>query len=639
MTMKRNLRMMMMGLSLFLTLPVRIWAEPSGAWRSATWFPAGPGGSMAVRDGYVWIINGWTRGDAILVFDAQAPDTPRFVSGLPGRGYLYLRGGTFHGDVFYVPATWFSVMVVDVSDMTRPHMTRNLFLNFPGGDAECLDVDGDRLYVGGRGGGLRIFDVSQPGAPMLVAWAPQFAETMVQIVVSGHRMVLRPRRGEAILATVTNDEILEQSRLRLGGHVRLLGSALYESTRRELIVHDVSAMDEPEASVRIPGVSPVGMPAPDRMLMRGPEAALTLFDVSNPLKPVPLNTIRLPDDVTAGQMAVDGDILYVMDSGRYSLRIFDLSGDEAAQPLGERFIMRNAGNLALGSDGYVFLSHAQGGLTTVLTMDADSRGPTDFAARLAHSGEGFRLHDTHNAAAVVRIGNYLLSGDGVVDVSDPLAPVMIHPRTRAAADIAVRGDLAALAQGDRLTLLDVSQLPQRVVLGEYRPGHDGDHFAGVALGDGMAYVVNRAAGQSRIDVLDIRESAQIRRMGQCDVPTSIVVALHEGENLLYVPGASGGGMTLVDVSDPSEPRVLTTIEGLLDTSCYRIRIHDGNLYYTDSMRGIKVADLADPRRPVLRGTHMGTTRHLASYTDFEIRDQQLYGLRYSHLDVWELAGE
>ncbi len=589
-----------------------------------------------MRDGNVLVLNGWTRGDAVLVFDAQDPAAPRFVSGLPGRGYL--RAGTFHKNYFYIPATWFSVMVVDVSDMTRPHMTRNLFLNFPGGDAECLAIDGDRLYVGGRGGGLRIFDVSQPGAPMPVAWHPQFAERMAQIVVSGRRMVLRPNRGESILATVTDDEIIEQSRLRLGGHVRLLGSVLYEVTSRELIVHDVSDMTAPEIVGRFPGVSPVGMTAPDRMLMRGPDTALTLLDVSNPLQPVPLKEMMMPEDVTPGQMTVEGDLLYVMDTGRYSLRTFDLSGD-AVEPLGESFVIRNAGNLALSADGHVFLSYAQGGQTTVLTMAADIRDAVDFTARLTHSGEGFMLHDTHNAAAVARIGNFLLSGDGVLDVSDPLAPVMLHPRTRAAGDIAVRGGLAALAQGDRVTLLDVSQLPQRVVLGEYRPGGEGDHFAGVALGDGMVYVVNRAAGQSRVEILDISDPAQPRRVGLCDVPTAIVAVLHEDEKLLYVPGASGGGMTLVDVSDPSAPRALTTLAGLLDTACYRIRIHGGKLYYTDSMRGIKVADLADPRQPVLIETHMGATQHSASYTDFEIRDHKLYGLRYSHLDVWELAVE
>ncbi len=587
---------------------------------------------MAVRDGYVYLLNNWTRGDAMLVFDARNPRAPRFASGLPGRGYL--REGTFHDNYFYILATWFSVMVVDVSDMKRPHMTRNLFLNFPDGDAECLAVDGDRLYVGGRGGGLRVFDISQPGTPMLMAYAPHFEHRMAQIAVSGQRMVLRPQRGESILAKVKNDEITEQSRLPLGGHVRLLGSALYESTRREMVVHDISAIDAPEVSVRIPGVWPIGMTAPDRMLMRGPDTALILFDVSNPLKPVHLKAMKMPEDVTPGQMTVDGNLLYVMDTGRSSLRIFDLSG-EGLEALGESFVMRNAGNLALGADRHVFLSYAHGGQTTILTMPEDSRDAVDFMARLTHPGEGFMLHDTHNAAAIARIGNFLLSGDGVLDVSDPLAPVMIHPRTRAAGDIAVRGGLAALAQGDRVTLMDVSRLPQRIILGEYRPGHEGDHFTGVALGDGIICAVNRTTGQSRIDILDISNPAQLRRMGQCDVPTAIVAALHEAEKLLYVPGASGG-MTIVDVSNPSAPRASSTIDGLLDISCYRIRIHDDKLYYTDSMRGIKVADLADPRQPVLIETHMGNTGHSASYTDFEIRDHKLHGLRYSHLDVWDL---
>ncbi len=611
-------------------------ADPSSAWQRAIHFPAGPADGLAARDGYVYALSGWTRGDAVLIFDVRDPAAPRFVHGFPGRGYV--RGGAFKDSVYYLPAIYWSVMTIDVAEPERARLLRSLFFNFPVGDVASLAVDGDRLYVGGRGGGLRILDITNPETPLLVAHHPQFG-FLNQIVAADGLLILRPQRGESILATVADDQVQEHGRIQLGGQIRLLGSALYETIRNEWIVRDLANPAEPEVSERIAGFSPIGLLAPDQMLAAGPDQTLTVFDVSNPLQPVRQRDIALPPGVTPGNAVIDNGTLVVSDRSRISLRLFDLSGDTARQTA-ERFIMRNAGNLALAADGHAFLSYAQGMDTTVFTLDlAGDEATADFAARLgqqvASRDDAYGVHDTHNAAAIARVGNYLLNGDGVLDISNPLQPQVVQPIRRVASEIAIRGHLAALAQSDRLTLLDVSKLPERVVLGEYRPEGEGVHLTGVALGEGLAFLVNHSRGLRQVEVLDIRDPANPQPLGRCEIPQGIVAALHE--NLLYVPASGSGGMTLVDVADPAAPKVLKTLPGLVDTGSYRIRVHEGKLYYTDSMRGIRVADLADPLNPVLIETHVGTTAHSASYTDFEIRDGKLYGLRYSHLDIWSVG--
>ncbi len=431
----------------------------------------------------------------------------------------------------------------------------------------------------------------------------------------------------------------EHGRIQLGGQIRLLGSALYETVRNEWIVRDLANPAAPEVTARLAGFAPIGLLAPDQMLAAGPEQKLAVFDISNPLLPVKQRDIAGPPGVTPGNAVVDTGSLVVADRKRVSLRVFDLSGATARQTA-ERFIMRNAGNLALGAGGHAFLSYAQGADTTVFTLNLDGEEATaDFAARLgqpvAARGDAYGLHDTHNAAAIARFGNYLLNGDGILDISNPLEPKVVHPIGRVASEIAIWGNLAALAQGDRLTLLDLKKLPERAVLGEYRPEGEGVHLTGVALGNGLAFLVNHSRGLRQVEVIDIRNPAKPQPLGRCEIPEGIVAALHE--NLLYVPASGSGGLTLVDVSEPSAPKVLKTLPGLVDTGSYRIRVHAGKLYYTDSMRGIRVADLTDPLNPVLVETHMGTTEHSASYTDFAIREGKLYGLRYSHLDVWSIG--
>lgn len=610
-------------------------APPSPAHR-ALQFPAGSTGSLAVRDGYGYVLNGWTRGDGVLVFDLKNPEAPRFVNGIPARGYL--RAGAFAGDMFYIPATFFSVMVVDVGDPPRIRTLRNLFYNFPAGDVQCLAVSGDRLYLGGRGGGLHILDISDPSAPMPIARYPEFGH-LAQIAVAGNRLVMRPKRGEAILAEIDGDRVVEKSRLKLGGSVRLIGPALYETTRRELIVRDLSNLEAPEIAARIPGMAPIGFTAPGRMLMKAPDKTLAVYDVSAPLAPKRVRELSVPEDVTLAASALENGFLYAIDPERISLRSYNIEGD-SVRPLGEAFIMRNAGHLALGEGNEAFLSYVHGMNSTVFPLDTRGRGPVDFPTRISQTlpskDRVFGMHDTHRAAAVARVGSWLLVGDGVCDVSDPRAPRVVEPATRVAADIAVRGGLAGLAQSDRVTFLDVTKLPERVVLSEYRPGNEGDHFVGIALGQESAFLVNAAKGGTRVEVLDIRDPAAPRVTGQCETPAAVRAALYEAEGLLYVPGSVGGGLTILDVSDPASPTLLDTVDGLLDTRSYRIRVHGKRLVYTDSMRGIKVADLENPRAPKLLKTYMGDTTHSASYTDFEIRDNTLFGLRFSHLDIWEM---
>ena len=611
-------------------------AAPLAASHRGLQFPSGSTGSLAVRNGYGYVLNAWTRGDGVLVFDLRKPATPHFVQGIPAKGYL--RAGSFVDDMLYIPAPYFSVMAVDVSHPGRIQTLRNLFYNFPAGDVQCLAVSGDRLYVGGRGGGLHILDISDPRTPMPTAWNPEFGH-LTQIAAEGRRLVLHPQRGETILAEMEGDQITERSRLRLVGNCQWFGNALYEATRRELVVHDLSHLLEPRIATKLPGTSPIGIVSSGKLLMRVPDQKLALFDISNPLDPQRLREISLPPDINLGSTALENGILYAVDNERISVRTYDIAGD-SLRPLGEAFIMRNAGHLALGEGKTAFLSTVQGESAMVLSLDTRGNGPVTFSARMQQTlparESAFTMHDTHRAAATARVGAWLLVGDGVCDLSDPKKLRMLQPTTRMAADIVVRDGLAALAQSDRVTFLDIKKLPERVVLSEFKPDGENTHYTGVALGKNFAYLVNAAKEGTRVEVLDIRNPSAPRLVGHCETPAALKVALDEAAGLLYVPGSTNGGITILDVSAPEAPKLLKTVDGLLDTRCYRIRIHEGRLYFTDSMRGIKVADLEDPLQPKLRQTYMGATTHSASYTDFEIRNNTLYGLRFSHLDIWEM---
>ena len=631
------------NLSQWLALAAALVLSTSGARAaSATWlhsyhFPHGSTGPLAVRDGYAYILNRWSRGDGILVFDTREPTRPRFVRGLAGRGYL--MGCAFSGQYMYIPA-WFSLMVVDISDPTQCHLVRNMSFGFPAGDAGSVAVSGNRLFLGGRGGGLRILDLSEPRSPVIAAHHPAYGK-VGQLFASGNLLVMRPRRGDAIVATVEGFSLKEQSRLRLGSRIRIVGSALYAADTRGTVIHDLRDPAKPAIKTRLPGLSPVGMLTRGQMLAASKEGKLTVLDVSTPLSPVTRREIELPEGVKLGTPALHNALLYTVDRDRVSLRIFDLSADKARE-LGERPIVRNEGNVEIG-DGYAFLSYANGLNTTILTVDLKKPGSIDCVGRVDQAPvtktNTFTVNDVFQASAFRRVGQYLLTGNGLVDVADPLAPKVTHQLTRTAAAITVHGGLAYLAQGDRMTIADVSRLPALSVVGEYRPEGAGAHITDVALGDGVAYLVSGSRKKPEVAVLDVSRPARPELLGRCDVPPSIVCALKG--RYLYVPAArppgEEAGLAVIDVSNPKAPTVAKTVGGLVNTSCYRIRVHGNHLYLTDSMRGIKVADLRDPLNPKRVGTYTGPADVCCSYTDFEIVDDKLYGQRHSQLDVWRLA--
>jgi len=609
----------------------------STTWLHSYHFPHGSTGPLAVRDGYAYILNRWSRGDGILVFDTREPTRPRFVRGIPGRGYL--MGCAFSGQYMYIPC-WFSLMVVDIGNPRQCNLVRNMSFGFPTADAGSAAVSGNRLFLGGRGGGLRILDISEPRSPVIAAYHPEYGN-VGQLSASGDLLVMRPRRGDAIVATVEGFSLEEQSRLKLGNRIRIVGSALYAADTRQTVIHDLRDPAKPATRAKLPGLSPIGLLAPGQMLAASREGKLVVLDVSAPLNPAKLREIRMPEGAKLGTPALYNSRLYTVNQGRARLRIFDLA-DGQARELGECSVMRNEGNVEIAG-GYAFLSYANGLSTTVLTVDLKQPGFVDCVGRVNQApvtkANAFTVNDVFQASASKRIGQYLLTGNGLVDIADPLAPKVTHRLTRAAAAITVHGGLAYLAQRDRVTIADISKLPALTVLGEYRPEAEGVHITDVAVGDGVAYVVNNSREKPQVVVLDVSQPAQHKVLGHCDVPPSIVCALRG--RYLYVPASrppgEAGGLVITDVSDPKAPAVVKTVGGLVNTSCYRIRVHKNHLYFTDSMRGIKVADLSDPLNPKLAGSYTGPEDVCCSYTDFEIAGDRLYGLRHSQLDVWRLA--
>ncbi|NLF21999.1 MAG: hypothetical protein GX590_02465, partial [Lentisphaerae bacterium] len=54
------------------TVPLR--GAESATWQASYHFPSGSLGPLAVHKGFAYVMNAWTRGDGLMVFDARRPE-------------------------------------------------------------------------------------------------------------------------------------------------------------------------------------------------------------------------------------------------------------------------------------------------------------------------------------------------------------------------------------------------------------------------------------------------------------------------------------------------------------------------------------------------------------------------------------
>jgi len=613
----------------------------SDTWQGAYHFPHGSTGPIAARNGVAYLLNGWTRGDGILCFDARKPDAIHFAQGVAGLGYL--TGAAFKGEVMYVTSK-FSLMVLDVSRPENPRLIRNLLMGFPKMGAMTMAIADNHLFLGGMGCGLRIFDISEPSSPVLVGNNPEYGN-VTGLSAAGDLLCITSRGQDAVVATIDGDKIIARSRVKIRGG-QLVGPSLYCATQQKIEIYDLSDPTNPVVAGELPAGKILGKLADDRLLVSTKDNGLIVFDTSTPCKPTVKRQIKLPTDLVMGYATTCNNQLFVIDSSRISLRTFDISGAEAMEHT-EIHILRNESQFEMsslkGQALQFWFSYTQrGGVMRVLTANAGAYGEIDFTSCLAlpkvEKGASYGFNDVYQACASKRIGHYLLTGDGLLDIADPLLPRALQPPTRMAVSIRTENGKAFLAQRDRVTILDVSRLPELPVLGTYQPEDEDTHITDAIPDKNVLYLINRMSKQTWVEVLDISDPTKPKRIATCEVPTAITATLYR--NYLFVPicqpDAQNRGMNIVDISTPGKPTLVKSVPGLVTTACYMIQVHGDAIFFTDSMRGMKRADLSDPLNPVLTNTYTGPTDVGSAYTDFEILAGKLYGLRHSRIDVWQL---
>lgn len=158
-------------------------------------------------------------------------------------------------------------------------------------------------------------------------------------------------------------------------------------------------------------------------------------------------------------------------------------------------------------------------------------------------------------------------------------------------NIITRGNLAYVANHDAgLTIVNISKPTQPHIVSNFDPKIDCD---AVAFWKDSAVLYGHHEGQ--IVMADISDPAKPRQTGVCQLPR----ILNGGELEVadgFVYATSRKGLFVVHVADPANPRQVATVE--LGAVAHDVILKDHFAFVAADEQGVRVLDVADPRKPI-----------------------------------------
>lgn len=469
------------------------------------------------------------------------------------------------------------------------------------GSVESVVVVNDRAYAATHAG-LAVYDTMAPDPVhwytlMSVGWARDVATNgqVVALTVWGRGLMVlditdgnhHPYDGEC-------NDVLEPCAVDVDDRY-----AYVADLDLGLCVIDLIDPTSPElvATLHLAGGEFCGLDVHDGMVyLAADDAGLHLVDVSNPLAPSLRSTIDVPGPER--DVAVRGDLAYVA-AGSGGLAVVDVSDPLAPALIGQRFLYFDgsynmwAGSVTL-NDQHAFVGLSDPGVGVV-----DITDPTDPVDVIRLQLEG-AVRDVSMAGQELAVAA-AHGGVAMVNVDDPTAPAL-RGQMRAmgmVTDLTVSGRVTYAAGGyacagekglrsDNAGLVVVYdgqwEAPQIVAASS-----TGSQPVRV-LQDGDRVVVSAEYGG--LHLIDVDEPWDPQPLAMISTTAEVYDPLIDGDHVYTFQGHE---LVVVDVSDPSEPETV----GSLETGAYGHLTGgaSGEVVMTGDSYGLRVLDVSDPSQP------------------------------------------
>jgi len=319
----------------------------------------------------------------------------------------------------------------------------------------------------------------------------------------------------------------------------------------------------------------------------------------------------------AGKLLLVGDILYCSD-GRKGLRALNpeqvidvrtpnaFGGASLEQGWVEDVAILNRGEN--GQKSYAYLAGGDRGLWIIDVTDRTA--PEDIPYLDVAEGDVInRLLGYANAVSVYGDYAYVAyktKGVQIFQISDPEHPTALTPMglDGETQDLAIIDNrhLFVAAGSNGLRIIDVEQKVMANLVGsEDTPGN----AVGVTVVDNHAFIADSGSGLQIINVLDRQKPTLVASVDTPGEARGVAVYKHRPSQdaplKLYAFVADGsGGVAVFDVTNPQEPRAVTTI-GTVEFA-QDVALQQNRLYVSERSEGLVIYDLTNPENPVRMGS-------------------------------------
>ncbi|OGV51774.1 MAG: hypothetical protein A2X49_14255 [Lentisphaerae bacterium GWF2_52_8] len=621
------------GSVLFISLP--LWAQDEIEPVQTIKYPHGMPSGITVKDGFAYVVNGWSRGSAVLVFDIRKAEQPIYSEGVAIAGYP--KDLLIQGDFAYLPSG-FGVIVLKGMKNGKPQFLRNMLLDFSSQNttAQRAAIAGGILWIGGKHN-WRAMDISSPTEPVPVLDKTGLdpAENLV-----GDGDMLYSWKGKEIkIYQVKNGLPLTVGKFEAKapvGQLLVSDKTLFANTNnKEFSSYDISDLSTVQVKASLKGVISARFSQGKLVLLLEKSRIALIEDNLSELKVA--KEFELPECPPFRAFDLWGNTFCAISGS--DLMIFNL-GETPLRQVASIPILNNEGFIAVLGN-ILYASVISGKNIHLLAFDSSRpRKDSCYDAVISYPSpeKTFIYYNITMSTQVKQIGQYLIAGGGLIDIKNPLKPEFVRTIGAPASAIKVEAQKAFMAQGSKLTIEDVSKLPESTTLGVYKP-EDKDKktlIIDVETDGQFAYIING----SKIEVLVVRNPGKIEIAAQMELFRACGL-LRLGK-YLYVPAAAASPektLAVIDVSNPSKPVLVKKLDGIISEGSNTIISHNGKIFLTDG-NIIKELDPAKPLdlklKAIYSGAALGSPEAIGGYTSIFAEGDKLYGKRYSRIDTWKI---
>lgn len=439
----------------------------------------------------------------------------------------------------------------------------------------AIDARGDHLAVQGLvptgfGVTIRLWDISDPASPALISEpATAFGLFEPTVVSVSYPLVVSAQ----------------------GNH---------SPGPNSLRVFDFSDMNAPVQAATL-GSSVQAAKLIDQTLYMIDDAALKIYDLTDPAAPVPLGTAPLPG-VSAADMTVGPGFVYIAGD---AARIVDVSDPTAPAQVG---IYTTVPMLGVAyADGFLYATTAQ----SLLILDlANPANPTLRSQTSVPFSRDIEVVDS-----VAYIGQWWSRGVARIDVTNPDSPLPLDPLNSPAflgsIPLARSGD--ALFAGGSTGFSRIQTNPVQAdatsLAEQFGPGTlpSNARIPNAKFADGIGYLCDSINNTLYVVQADAAVPSVIGSLPLSFNPRAIELA----GGFAFIAG-SGTDLHRIDISDPTSPVTAGTLP-LPVSSIAKMSQRDGRLFLMSAGSDFAIVDLANPSVPAVLGSGSTTV-------DFELLD-------------------